>query len=71
MTELLEDAMRKVANLPQEEQDAIASQIIETLQDEKLWAEKLSRNPEKLRHLAEEAKREHREGKTSPLDDLL
>ena len=34
MTHLLESALRKVAMLPQEEQDAIASQIIETLQDE-------------------------------------
>jgi len=32
MTEMLEQALRKVAALPKEEQDAIASQIIDTLQ---------------------------------------
>ena len=71
MTELLEDALRRVAMLPKEEQDAIASQIIETLQDEAAWKEKLARNPSKLHRLAEEAKREARSGQTRPLDEIL
>lgn len=71
MTEMLEEALRKVAALPKEEQDAIASQIIDTLQDETAWTERLARNPEKLRLLAEEARRESRNGETLPLDDSL
>ena len=71
MTPLLEDALRKLAALPQEEQDAIASQIIETLQDEAAWKERLARNPDKLRRLAEEARQENRRGETRPLDELL
>lgn len=71
MTELLEEVLRKVATLPREEQDAIASQIIETLQDEAAWKEKLARAPEKLRRLAKEAQREHEYGETHPLDELL
>lgn len=71
MTELLESALRKVALLPKEEQDAIASQIIETLQDEAAWKEKLARDPNKLRRLAEEAKAEGSRGETRPLDELL
>jgi len=71
MTELLEDALRKVASLPREEQDAIASQIIETLKDEAAWKEKLARAPEKLRGLSEDAMREHRQGETRPLDEIL
>ncbi len=71
MTELLEDAMRKVATLPREEQDAIPSQIIETLEDEAAWKEQLARNPAKLQALAEEALREHRCGGTHPLDEIL
>ena len=71
MTELLEHALRKVAMLPREEQDAIASQIIETLDDEAAWKEKLSRDPNKLRRLAEEARQEHRKGQTRPLDEIL
>jgi hypothetical protein len=69
MTELLESALRKVAMLPQDEQDAIASQIIETLQDEAAWREKLTHDPEKLRRLAEEARQGHRCGETRPLDE--
>jgi DNA-binding protein H-NS len=58
MTELLQKALQKVATLPQEEQDAIASQIIETLQDEAAWKQTLAKDPEKLRRLAEEARRD-------------
>jgi DNA-binding protein H-NS len=71
MTNLLEEALRKVATLPREEQDAIASQIIETLEDEAAWREKLARAPEKLRRLAEEAQQEQRRGETRLLDELL
>ena len=71
MTKLLEEAMQKVAALPGKEQDAIASQILETLQDEAAWKETLARAPEKLRRLAEEALEEHRRGETRPLHELL
>jgi hypothetical protein len=71
MTELLEEALRRVAALPRDEQDAIASQIIETLQDESRWRETLARNPEKLRRLAQEALDENRRGEARPLDKML
>jgi hypothetical protein len=71
MTELLEEALRKVASLPQEEQDAIAAQIIETLQDEAAWKEKLARTANKLSRLAQEARAEHERGETRALDELL
>jgi hypothetical protein len=71
MTELLEDALRKVAALSREEQDAIAAQILETLEDEAAWRAKLAKNPEKLRRMAEEALREHQRGDTRPIDDIL
>jgi len=71
MTQLLEDALRKVAALPREEQDAIAAQIMETLQDETAWKEKLASDPAKLRRLADEALEEQRRGETRPLDELL
>ena len=71
MTEMLEQALRKVAALPKEEQDAIASQIIDTLQDEAAWAERLARKPEKLRRLADQARQEQRSGETLPLDESL
>ncbi len=71
MTELLENALRKVATLPQEEQDAIASQILETIDDEIAWKEKLARTQDKLRGLAHEAQREHQRGETRPIDEIL
>jgi hypothetical protein len=71
VTELLENALRKVATLPREEQDAIASQILETLGDETAWKEKLARTQGKLRDLASEARREHVRGETRPLDEIL
>ncbi len=71
MTQLLEDAMRKIADLPQEEQDAIAPQIIETLSDEAAWKHRLAHNLGKLRAFAEDAQRERRRGETLPLDDSL
>jgi len=68
---LVDNQLPEVASLPREEQDAIASQIIETLEDEAAWKETLARAPEKLRRLAEEALRESRRGETRPLDEIL
>ena len=57
--------------LSEEEQDAIASQILEALEDEENWQQKLSSHPERLRQLAKEALEEHRRGDTHPLDEIL
>jgi hypothetical protein len=56
MTRLLEDALRKVGELSEDEQNAIASQILETLEDEEAWGKILRKNPAKLRKLAEKAR---------------
>ena len=71
MTQLLEDALRKVGKLPEDEQDAIGAQILATLEDEEAWAETLRKKPARLRKLAAEALDEHRRGTTRPLDELL
>ena len=71
MTELLENALRKVAALPQEEQDAIAAQILETLEDETVWKETLASTQDKLRGLAQKARHEHKRGETRLLDEIL
>jgi hypothetical protein len=62
MTRLLEDALRKVGKLSEDEQNGIASQILETLEDEEAWGKMLRKNPAKLRKLAEKALDEHRRG---------
>jgi hypothetical protein len=71
MTQLLEDALRKVGKLTEDEQNAIASQILATLEDEEAWGRTLRKNPAKLRKLAAEALDEHRCGAARPLDELL
>jgi len=52
MTRLLEDVLRKVGKLSDDEQNGIASQILETLEDEEAWGKTLRKNPAKLRKLA-------------------
>jgi hypothetical protein len=71
MSRLLEDALRKVGELSEDEQNAIASQILETLADEEAWEELLQRNRPRLRGLAKAALDEHHAGRTRPLDETL
>ena len=71
MTGLLESALRRVESLSGEEQDAIASQILETLDDEALWERSFQEKPDVLRRLAQEALDEHRRGETRPLDQTV
>jgi hypothetical protein len=71
MTGLLETALRRVESLSAEEQDAIASQIIETLDHEEAWARSFCADPTVVRTLAREALEEHRRGETRPVDELI
>jgi hypothetical protein len=71
MTGLLEEALRRLESLPFEEQDAIAAQIIETLDDEAAWDRQFREKPDVLRSLAREAIDEHKPGETRPLDELI
>lgn len=71
MTGLLERALKRVEALPKDEQDAIAAQILETLDDEAAWTGRFNDKRDVLRRLANEALDEHRRGDTRPLDELL
>jgi len=71
MTGLLEEALRRLESLPVEEQDAIAAQIIESLDDEAAWDRQFQKKPEELRSLSREAEDEHKRGETRPLDELI
>lgn len=71
MTGLLEQALRRVEALKPEEQDALAAQIIETLDDEEAWARRFQDGSPVLQALAREAMEEHRRGETRPLDELI
>ena len=70
MTELLEQAFAKAAELPQEEQDRFARFLLCELESELRWAELFSRpeSEDLLEQLADEAVAAHRAGLTRPLD---
>jgi hypothetical protein len=51
MTGLLEKALQRIEALSREERDAMASQILETLDDEEAWSRQFSEKPEVLRSL--------------------
>ncbi len=70
----LREAFERVETLSNEEQEALADRIIETLDaEEVVWDELFSR-PEvlaELQKMADEAIAEHRRGETLPLNDSL
>ena len=71
MTTLLEKAFEKVGALAHDEQDAIASQILDSLADEEAWKKRFAAKRDRLRQLAWEALDEDERGETRPLEDLF
>lgn len=68
MTELLERAIATLQTLPESEQNAIATMILEEIESEQRWDESFSRSPNLLAKLAASAMAEYRAGKTQELD---
>ncbi len=71
MSTLLEKALEKVVALPQDEQDAIASQILVSLADEDAWRKRFSEKRDVIRRMAQEAIEEDDRGETLPVSDRL
>lgn len=67
-TALLEKAFEKAAELPEQEQNEFAGFLISELEEEKKWAESFEKYPEVLEKLGQKALKDHREGKTEPLN---
>ena len=68
MTELLRQAIAKLQTLSKNEQNAIASLILEELEDEQRWDDSFSRSPDVLAKLAASAMAEYHAGETQELD---
>lgn len=68
MTELLEAAIAQLKTLPTDKQDAIATLILEEIEEEQRWDESFARSPSLLAQLATEAMAEYQAGKTQELD---
>lgn len=62
---LLTKALEKVAALPDDEQDAIATQILASLADEDAWKKRFDQKRDVVRRMAREALEEDARGETS------
>jgi hypothetical protein len=71
MSRLLEKALDRVGTLPEDEQDAIASQILASLEDEEAWKARFAEKRDLIRRMAREALEEDAKGETLPLSNLL
>ena len=68
MTKLLEQALSALSQLPENEQDAIASLILEEIASEERWNQAFANSQTQLAQLANEALAEFQQGKTQPLN---
>ncbi len=68
MTKLLEQAFDRATKLTDDEQDALASVILEELADERRWAKAFEGSRTALDRLAKEAIEDLEQGRTTPLD---
>ncbi|MDJ0534050.1 MAG: hypothetical protein QNJ70_16440 [Xenococcaceae cyanobacterium MO_207.B15] len=68
MTELLDKAIAKVKTLSTEAQDAIATMILEELEDETKWDSSFANSQDILAKLATEALAEYHAGETEELN---
>ena len=57
--------------MAKDEQDAIASQTLASLDDERRWKARFAEKSEVIRRMALEALAEDERGETLPLDDLI
>jgi hypothetical protein len=63
MTQLLDQALTEVKKLPEAEQDAIATLILDELADERRWQESFSRSQDQLARLAAKARQDIHAGR--------
>ena len=68
MTRLLDEAFAAAAELPEAEQNALASALLSELASEQAIDAAIATRPDVLTRLADEAVAEHRAGRTEALD---
>jgi hypothetical protein len=68
MTKLLEKAFAEAVKLPKKEQDKLARWLLAELESERRWDEAFARSSDQLAQVADRALKEHRRGRTKPLD---
>jgi len=68
MTKALKKAFEAASRLPDREQDELARAILEELAADEQWEAAFNESQQALEQLAEEARGEHRAGRTEALD---
>lgn len=68
MTKLLKQAFERVSALPDDEQDAIASIVLEEIEDEARWRATFAKSQDALSRLVKEARDEIARGDVLPMD---
>jgi hypothetical protein len=68
VTKLLEEAFTALSKLPEEDQDAIATLILEELISERQWTEAFAKSQDQMSRLADEAIEEFKKGQTKTWD---
>ena len=71
MTRVLEAALAEVAKLPADEQDALATLLLDEIKSEQRWSATFAASQHTLGTLADEALAEFKAGKTKALDESL
>lgn len=72
MTQLLQQALERVRKLPESEQDAIATLILDELADEERWEAAFARSQDRLAELSAKVREDVRDGRVinKGMDDL-
>ena len=63
MTQILQDTWNSVLNLPEDKQDLIAYIIIEEINDDYIWDDKISKSHEKFSRIANNAREDIKAGR--------
>ena len=69
MNTRLEEAFAQAAQLPPDEQEALAAVLLDEIASEKLWDQAFAQSQNQIAKLADEALTEFQEGRTVLLDE--
>ena len=69
MNTRLEEAFARAAQLPPDEQEALAALLLDEIASERLWDQALAQSQDQIAKLADEALAEFQEGRTVLLDE--
>ena len=70
MTQALLTAVATAAQLPEEEQDALAAILLEEMESEERWSALFADSPNLLERMANEAIQDFQAGRVQPIDQL-